>query len=183
MRSLVLAGILTGSISPCLGQELPPISQMLPRVTVEPSGVIESVDPASRENVRRLSGPFDVSNNSSYDLKDLQIRCLYLAPNGTIIGSHAVTAYETFRAGSRQATSALVLPPAPEQARSVHCVASGGVVVALGRPRLESCPDCRDLAQRVRTCDCDLSEALHAVRADQRNIVPVRRARGVGPRS
>jgi len=157
MRSLVLAGILAGSISSCLGQDLPPISQMLPRVTVEPSGVVERVDPASKEPVRRLSGPFEVTNNSSYDLKDLQIRCLYLAPNGTIIGSHAVTAYETFTAGRRQATSAQVLPPAPEQARSVHCVATGGVVVALGRPRLESCPDCRDLAQRIRTCDCDLS--------------------------
>ena len=164
---------------PSLAQGLPPITGMLPQVAVEAPELEEIVDPVSKEKLKRLSGPFSIRNGSRYDLKDLNIRCDFVAPSGTIIGNQSVTIYEIFRSSGRQSTGALTLPAAPPQARTVNCTATGGAVVAIGAPPPDPCPDCPNLAQLFRTCDCDLAELLESDPQNPQYLIPVRRVHSV----
>ena len=177
MRSWLIIGMLALAIAPGVAQTLPPISQLLPQVGVEAPPVEEITDSASKETTKRLSGAFGIRNNSRYDLKDLEVRCSYIAPSGTIIGNYTVTVYEIFKATTRQTSASLTLPAAPAQVKTANCAATGGIVVAVGAPQPDPCPDCPDAAERYRTCDCDLAELLEADSRNPRYLRPVRRAR------
>jgi hypothetical protein len=175
MRNLAVIGLLFSSPSLCFGQSLPPISQLLPQVSVEPPAIIDATDPASRQTARRPAGPFNVRNNSRYDVRDLELRCSYVAGD-KILGQHAITIHETFRAGSRRRTAPRMLPPVPAQVRTVKCGAKDGVVVAVGS--VDPCPDCPDAALSIPTCDCDLSEPVRFDPGNEGSSGTVRRVRG-----
>ena len=47
-----------------------------------------------------MTATFTVSNRSKHDIKDIEIKCVHLAPSGTKVDSNKRTIYEIVKAGS-----------------------------------------------------------------------------------
>ena len=66
---------------------------------------------------------FRLRNRSEFDVKDIAVRCEWLAKSGAVLGSKTVVVYEVLKKGADRRSGEIIFGFTPYQTSSAQCLA------------------------------------------------------------